>query len=108
MLKAGDDTVTYWVLPTILSIMIFLAIYLKSNRATDPYGLFHLSLNRIPGDNPEEDPKTEWLNVGYWKASINTRGLNIGTLIFSLNLSRILISSRRLVKVRGQSFNGTP
>jgi len=37
--------------------------YLK---AQDPYGLFHLSLNQLPGENSHR-PKTEWLNMGYWK-----------------------------------------
>jgi len=61
-----EDTLIYWVLPVTLSIVLALVIYVKS-RATDPYGLFHLSLNRLPGENADVDPKTEWLNMGYWK-----------------------------------------
>ncbi|KAJ3787984.1 S-adenosyl-L-methionine-dependent methyltransferase [Lentinula aff. detonsa] len=33
----------------------------------DPYGLFHLSLNKRPGEDENDSPKTEWLNMGYWK-----------------------------------------
>jgi hypothetical protein len=33
----------------------------------DPYGLFHLSLNKLPEEDLESDPRTEWLNMGYWK-----------------------------------------
>lgn len=32
-----------------------------------PYGLFHLALNKLHWENEEEPPKTEWLNMGYWK-----------------------------------------
>jgi hypothetical protein len=48
-----------------IAVLVFsLAIYMTPN---DPYGLFHLSLNKLPGESPEADPKTEWLNMGYWK-----------------------------------------
>lgn len=33
----------------------------------DPYGLFHLSLNKLPFEDPNSLPETEWLNLGYWK-----------------------------------------
>jgi len=36
-------------------------------RAGDPYGLFHLTLNKLPGEDPLALPKTEWLNMGFWK-----------------------------------------
>jgi len=36
-------------------------------RTKDPYGLFHLSLNKLPGEAPGMPPKTEWLNMGFWK-----------------------------------------
>jgi hypothetical protein len=32
-----------------------------------PYGLFHLGLNKLPGEEKDKPPKTEWLNMGYWK-----------------------------------------
>lgn len=35
--------------------------------ATDPYGLFHLSLNKLPHEDANTPPRTEWLNMGYWK-----------------------------------------
>jgi hypothetical protein len=34
---------------------------------TDPYGLFHLSLNKLPHEDAGTPPRTEWLNMGYWK-----------------------------------------
>ncbi|KDQ63687.1 hypothetical protein JAAARDRAFT_29711 [Jaapia argillacea MUCL 33604] len=39
------------------------------NHRSDPYGSFHLSLNKLPGDQPTEAPKTEWLNMGFWKGA---------------------------------------
>ncbi|KAF8640351.1 hypothetical protein AX17_000022 [Amanita inopinata Kibby_2008] len=42
-------------------------IYLTSRRGADPYGLFHLYLNKLPDDKSGVPPSTEWLNVGYWK-----------------------------------------
>lgn len=39
----------------------------KSMGVDDPYGLFHLALNRLPGEDASKAPKTEWLNMGYWK-----------------------------------------
>jgi len=35
-------------------------------KSSDPYGLFHLALNKPPGEL-ESAPKTEWLNMGYWR-----------------------------------------
>ncbi|KAF5377499.1 hypothetical protein D9615_005348 [Tricholomella constricta] len=35
--------------------------------ASDPYGLFHLALNKLPGDDDNVPPKTEWLNMGFWQ-----------------------------------------
>jgi len=56
----------------IFVLIISLAIYMKPS---DPYGLFHLSLNKLPGESPDTDPRTEWLNMGYWKVSgERTRG----------------------------------
>jgi hypothetical protein len=51
----------------IASIALSVALWFLT-RARDPYGLFHLSLNKLPSDNPEASPRTEWLNMGYWKA----------------------------------------
>jgi hypothetical protein len=36
----------------------------KRGRLGDPYGSFHLTLN---GGSKNTPPKTEWLNMGYWK-----------------------------------------
>jgi len=38
-----------------------------SKMAADPYGLFHLSLNKLPGEDPNIPPETEWLNMGFWR-----------------------------------------
>ncbi|KAL1670621.1 hypothetical protein GGF50DRAFT_122174 [Schizophyllum commune] len=43
------------------------ALMRLNSRGDDPYGLFHLALNRRTGDPTNVDPKTEWLNMGYWK-----------------------------------------
>ena len=75
MIKDGPPVYWYYwpladhimaVSTALLVVLISLAIYLKP---TDPYGLFHLSLNKLPGQSPDTDPKTEWLNMGYWKVS---------------------------------------
>jgi hypothetical protein len=55
---------------TLLAIVGCLAIVAwKATQPQDPYGLFHLSLNKLPGENSDSDPKSEWLNMGYWKVS---------------------------------------
>lgn len=41
--------------------------FLPSRTSNDPYGLFHLSLNTTPQDDPNGPPRTEWLNMGFWK-----------------------------------------
>lgn len=52
----------------IVTVLAWLAlVYMK---AGDPYGLFHLSLNILPGGSETDEPKTEWLNMGYWKVSV--------------------------------------
>ncbi|KAF5374900.1 hypothetical protein D9758_000224 [Tetrapyrgos nigripes] len=53
LLVPGFVMVTFWLL--------------WPRKSSDPYGLFHLSLNRLPNDDPRELPKTEWLNMGFWK-----------------------------------------
>lgn len=50
---------------TLICVAVALGICTKSS---DPYGLFHLTLNKLPGE--DGDPKTEWLNMGYWKVSL--------------------------------------
>ena len=47
-------------------LLLTLAIWFKM-RSTDPYGLFHLTLNKLPSESPNSPPLTEWLNMGYWK-----------------------------------------
>ncbi|KAL0072036.1 hypothetical protein AAF712_000959 [Marasmius tenuissimus] len=45
-------------------LLVSLIVYAKSS---DPYNLFHLSLNRLPEEDKTAAPKTEWLNMGLWK-----------------------------------------
>lgn len=48
----------------LLTILVCVTVPLF-RKTSDPYGTFHVGLNRVPGGpNP---PKTEWLNMGYWK-----------------------------------------
>ncbi|CAL1695955.1 unnamed protein product [Somion occarium] len=53
-----------------LLLLLFLAacisVYLSARKSRDPYGTFHVSLNR-PLEEPRSIPNTEWLNMGYWK-----------------------------------------
>ncbi|KZP31286.1 S-adenosyl-L-methionine-dependent methyltransferase, partial [Athelia psychrophila] len=54
----------YWVA---LLLLCFTALVYSHMKSTDPYGLFHLSLNKLLGEDPNADPTTEWLNMGYWQ-----------------------------------------
>ena len=47
-------------------LLLALSVWFKM-RFTDPYGLFHLTLNKLPSEDPNSPPLTEWLNMGYWK-----------------------------------------
>jgi len=56
----------------------------------DPYNLFHLTLNKRPGDQSKV-PSTEWLNIEYWKVLLFSRAsasssdrYDIRILIYSL------------------------
>ncbi|KAL0580388.1 hypothetical protein V5O48_001633 [Marasmius crinis-equi] len=62
-----DYNTLYVVLPLVALLAISLWMYTKSS---DPYDLFHLSLNRLPGEDDSAPPKTEWLNMGYWKVLV--------------------------------------
>ncbi|KAF9015191.1 hypothetical protein BDQ17DRAFT_1340644 [Cyathus striatus] len=57
------------------------AVALSQSKQKDPYGLFHLDLNRLPSDDSDE-PKTEWLNMGYWKVTLALK------LILAVRLQR--------------------
>ena len=53
---------------TCIGLFFFVASWLYIQRHhNDPYGLFHLSLNKLPFEDPNSPPETEWLNLGYWK-----------------------------------------
>lgn len=55
----------------ILILVIFPACYVYfSRRACDPYGTFHVSFNQVPGNS--DPPRTEWLNMGFWKVQRTT------------------------------------
>jgi hypothetical protein len=55
----------------ILILLYRFTLRTQSRREGVPleYGLFHLALNRKPGDSKSEPPSTEWLNMGYWRVS---------------------------------------
>jgi hypothetical protein len=70
----------------------------------DPYGLFHLSLNKRPGEDTE--PLTEWLNMGFWK--VCCRLCRTATIHRPL-ICRIQKSFPKLVMVRPiEIVNATP
>jgi len=50
-----------------LACIGLLAYWLHMQRHNDPYGLFHLSLNKSSFEDSDSPPVTEWLNMGYWK-----------------------------------------
>ncbi|KAJ3737171.1 S-adenosyl-L-methionine-dependent methyltransferase [Lentinula guzmanii] len=56
----------------VMTVSLLWRLYdpLLGNRDNDPYGLFHLSLNKRSGEDENDSPKTEWLNMGYWKVNI--------------------------------------
>lgn len=59
----------------VLVLLLFLlptVLWFRMHSA-DPYGLFHLSLNKV---DPSSPPKTEWLNMGYWKVSRSVLGIS--------------------------------
>ncbi|KAF8807460.1 S-adenosyl-L-methionine-dependent methyltransferase [Phlegmacium glaucopus] len=69
-----DDSI-YYILVTSIGLFFAVASWLRMrnhhhhpiNTKNDPYGLFHLSLNKLPFEDPNSLPATEWLNMGYWK-----------------------------------------
>jgi hypothetical protein len=52
-------------------------------KTSDPYGLFHLSLNRQPHDDPRVPPKTEWLNMGFWKVKFLVKTLSVKAVLMT-------------------------
>ncbi|KAJ7181724.1 S-adenosyl-L-methionine-dependent methyltransferase [Mycena crocata] len=48
-------------------IALFLVFWLLKRSSGELYGQFHLPFNKLPGDKPGALPRTEWLNMGYWK-----------------------------------------
>ncbi|KIK71064.1 hypothetical protein GYMLUDRAFT_254342 [Collybiopsis luxurians FD-317 M1] len=51
----------------IVSVAAYWLYHRVKLSSSDPYGLFHLSLNKLPGEDESSPPKTEWLNMGYWR-----------------------------------------
>ncbi|KAI0322732.1 hypothetical protein OF83DRAFT_1092674 [Amylostereum chailletii] len=44
------------------------ALLYTSLKSSDPYGSYHISLNKDPDDDDDDDePRTEWLNMGLWR-----------------------------------------
>lgn len=62
----SDSGTTAFVLSSGVLLLITLLVSLRM-RSKDPYGLFHLTLNKLPSQDPKLPPATEWLNMGYWK-----------------------------------------
>jgi hypothetical protein len=62
--RAKLVTVNMYILILILVILTLLHVYF-SRQASDPYGSFHVPFNKIPGG--PDPPRTEWLNMGFWK-----------------------------------------
>ncbi|KAI0051694.1 S-adenosyl-L-methionine-dependent methyltransferase [Auriscalpium vulgare] len=59
-----DSMAAPWVVLAV--VVLFVVSYMAISRgSSDPYGTFHLSLNRRPGQIGL--PTTEWLNMGYWE-----------------------------------------
>lgn len=56
---------------TLIVIVGVLSVLYRLNMTSDPYGLFHLTLNHLPGQDPTIPPQTEWLNMGFWKVSLD-------------------------------------
>ncbi|KAL0951106.1 hypothetical protein HGRIS_007843 [Hohenbuehelia grisea] len=57
-------------------LAVFAAVsisFMGTGSKADPYGLFHLALNKRPGEDPGLPPPTEWLNMGYWKGTNDFR-----------------------------------
>ena len=77
-----------WTLAIIVALGgILLLAY--NTHSSDPHGLFHLSLNKLPGESEQGDPR---LNMGYWK-------VGHAEILFRTGLFRILTSSQKPVKV---------
>ncbi|KAG6812486.1 hypothetical protein H0H92_002593 [Tricholoma furcatifolium] len=63
VLAARAEKLLSVIIAGILSTLYF------SKTSNDPYGLFHLSFNQV-GPDTHSPPKTEWLNMGYWKVTL--------------------------------------
>ncbi|KAJ7706113.1 S-adenosyl-L-methionine-dependent methyltransferase [Mycena rosella] len=48
-------------------VTLVLFFWIAKRQSADPYGEFHLAFNKLPTDKVEAAPRTEWLNMGYWK-----------------------------------------
>lgn len=54
---------------TILASVVFAGFYVYfSRRHGEPYGTFHVRLNKVLGG--PDPPQTEWLNMGFWKDTV--------------------------------------
>ncbi|TCD71471.1 hypothetical protein EIP91_008851 [Steccherinum ochraceum] len=55
-----------WLRTLIVAGLLPVPFFRNLMSSKDPYGTFHLSLNKDP-ESTESAPRTEWLNMGYWK-----------------------------------------
>jgi hypothetical protein len=53
----------------IISVLLTIFYWLFEH-SSEPYGLFHLDMNKLPGAGGISIPQTEWLNMGYWKVLV--------------------------------------
>lgn len=53
---------TVYTLSAIFIVSTGMYVAMRQRKLQDPYGDFHVSLNSDP-----LRPKSEWLNMGYWK-----------------------------------------
>ncbi|KAG7099276.1 hypothetical protein E1B28_001135 [Marasmius oreades] len=64
----GGYSIIHWALIVSACVCTTLIISVWFHmKSSDPYDLFHLDLNKLPGQEKTRPPKTEWLNMGFWK-----------------------------------------
>lgn len=59
------DIMLVWFTCALIVLCIVMYASRRAPKTNDPYGDFHLVLNKTSDDNGR--PSTEWLNMGYWK-----------------------------------------
>ena len=57
----------FWIILALLALYAIMSQFRQKPKPSDPYGDFHLVLNRTGADVSSHS--TEWLNMGYWKVN---------------------------------------